>query len=135
MLDKNGEKTEQYEKLKRVNSSIKALASVYMNYRWADTLNLEHDSAAANWGYIRDLQVGEGATLLAGLLRKDAREDETALFLTAGQDKAVLLRFRADSPAIFRTGEMTLRLIPDEDGCCTLEIPPCRGGLLTCEEQ
>jgi len=128
VLDKSGEKTEQYEKLKRVNSSILRLSDVYMRYRRKDTLQLKPGEACGDWGRFRQIRAGEGGALLLATLA-DSGEDK-ALFLTAGWEKAKL-RLWTDRQVRFTTGENSVLLSPEQDGVLELTVPACGGGILT----
>lgn len=135
VLDRNGEKTEQYEKLKRVNGHIRGLSEAYMRYRWVASQQLGASDEAAQWGQFREISVGHGHTLLAGHMEQRDGSGAKALFLAApdGED-VVTLRFRSSGPVHFQTGEAVQLLTLDAEAMYTLSIPACGGGLLTCEE-
>lgn len=131
VLDSSGEKTEQYDRLKRVNGCIRNLAAVYMRYRWVSSCWLSSAETAGQWGYLVGLAVGQGQTLLAGRMEAGDGSGAKALFLTAPDgEEAVTLRFRSAVPICFHTGQSVQNLTPDAEGICTLSIPPCSGGLL-----
>ena len=76
MLDKEGNKTEQYEKLKEINAEIKYLAEKYMAYRRTEThfVGFENSEFASpkksveslSTGAIYGLRASNGAPLTVG---------------------------------------------------------------------
>lgn len=131
VLDGNGEKTEQYEKLKRVNESIHALSDICVKYRWEGVCLPESGEDRWEWGCFREVQPGGG--LLVGLLGDPDRGEKKALFLAAGQEREAKLGLRTEEILWFCTGEKRIRLAPDSDGMVELTVPPCKGGILTGE--
>ncbi len=79
ILDKNGNKTEQYGKLAEVNAELRAFGREYMNYRNVGTYlagfeNVgpvrSHPSlktfSSLDFGYVRDLCVSPGSSIVVG---------------------------------------------------------------------
>lgn len=97
VLDVNGEKTEQYDKLKLVNSEIRILAEHYMKFRntntsligfskeIADKSGLQNDEVFSN-GYFTYLSAKDGRPLIIGEMVKRDGKDEKALFITVADD-------------------------------------------------
>ena len=97
ILDEKGEKTEQYDKVKLVNSEIKTLAEDYMKYRNTNTplVGFSSDIAEKSGmgsadelsnGYFTDLHALDGRALIIGeMVRRDGK-DEKALFITVADD-------------------------------------------------
>ncbi|MBP5311808.1 MAG: hypothetical protein J6112_03120 [Clostridia bacterium] len=101
VLDEKGEKTAQYEKLKKINKEIKTLAPLYMEYRTADThfvgfggknaKEIEGSSSikvkeSLSTGYVRDLRSEDGLGLLVGEMVSKNNDGSRALFITAADD-------------------------------------------------
>ena len=97
ILDENGEKTEQYDKLKLVNSEIRVLAEDYMRYRNTNThlVGFSDEIAeksgmgsveALSNGYFTQLHAQDGRALIVGEMVKRDGSDEKALFITAADD-------------------------------------------------
>ena len=97
VLDEKGEKTEQYDKLKLVNSEIRTLAEDYMRYRNTNThligfsseiaekAGMKTEESLSN-GYFTDLRAGDGRALIIGEMVKRDGNDEKALFITVSDD-------------------------------------------------
>ena len=97
VLDENGNKTEQYDKLKLVNSEIRNLAEIYMKYKNTSThLLCFNDEIMAKVdqecleelsnGYFMNLRAEDNRPLIIGeMIRRDGK-DEKALFITAADD-------------------------------------------------
>lgn len=100
VLDDKGEKTAQYEKLRKINSEIKTIAPLYMGYRVTDTHFIgfkgknEIDIAGSSiirardclsTGFIRDLKAEDGLGLIAGEMVSKTNGSR-ALFVFAADD-------------------------------------------------
>lgn len=130
VLDRNGQKTEQYEKLKRVNAGIHSLSDVYMRYRTEQTLWLKAGEECRNWGCFQQIRIGEGGSVLLGLLADALGGEDRAIFLAAGQTGDVRLCLKTDRRLLFRDGVTVTGLEPDSNGMVELAISCCRGGIL-----
>ena len=96
-LDENGEKTEQYDKLKLVNSEIRYLADIYMKYKNTDThligfsneisekCGMSSSSEYSN-GYFFKLHAKDGRALIIGDMTGRSNGNEKALFITVADD-------------------------------------------------
>ena len=100
VLDDKGEKTAQYEKLRKINSEIKTIAPLYTEYRVTDTHFIgfkgknESDIAGSSsirpkdclsTGYIRDLKAEDDLGLIAGEMVSKT-DGSRALFIFAADD-------------------------------------------------
>ncbi len=140
VLDEQGRKTPQYEKLKQVNREIKAMADSYRSYRWVKTTKTTHKSRV-NWGDFVDFHAQEGAALLIGQMESIHKEPSKALFLCGIDDpqdrhpRAITVCFRLTEcrKIVFHTGTGAQELFPDPTGWYHFEIQSCSGGLLTAE--
>ena len=97
VLDENGEKTEQYDKLKLVNSEIRNLADIYMQYRNTNAHLLGFTEEVSkdvnqkvleslNVGYFTELKAENNEPLIIGEMSSRYGKDEKALFITASDD-------------------------------------------------
>lgn len=80
VLDGNGEKTEQYEKLKKVNRETKHFAEILGKYKLSDTVILNGEADFPGMGKIRS-----GCPMIAGRLTSD---QGNALFVCPIDDPA-----------------------------------------------
>lgn len=94
VLDENGEKTEQYEKLKKVNHEISAMADVYVKYRRVDTHFVGEDKAfeafeavkALNTGVFFDLHADGNSPLVVAQMSPKNNDGSNALFVLPTDD-------------------------------------------------
>ena len=140
VLDKQGNKTKQYEKLKKVNKEIHALSDSYMKYRHVETKfvgdfskeELERTGvtpvSVLNTCSFYDLKIEQGHKLLAGI-RKMQDSDEEALVLCLADDPygnmetSCQVSFRAEKENIKAIGRSDFHpLILCEDGSYRIEI-------------
>ena len=150
VLDGNGEKTEQYDKLKKVNAEIRVLADEYMKYRRVSTHFVGFEGsewmkavgqkpiAALNTGVFADVRAVNGEELLVGQMVSGKETEDYALFICGADDptdkapKAYTVTFRADDrdvKAISNEGE--LPLVKQADGSYTFEMKSNDGVLIT----
>lgn len=97
VLDENGEKTEQYDKLKTVNSEIRNLADKYMKYKntcthligFSDEISkksgMETSDVFSN-GYFTNLRTADARALIIGDMTGKTNCDKKALFITVADD-------------------------------------------------
>ena len=85
VLDKQGEKTRQYDRLKQVNSEIRTLAGAYMDYRRAATYFVA-PGEAADAGIFREIRTEDGKSLLAGHMTARSGGSAQALMLLMTDD-------------------------------------------------
>lgn len=151
VLDKQGNKTEQYDKLKRVNGGLHALGEVYMKYRHVQThfvgdFSPEESSrtgqsaaAALNTQRFCDLHA-KGAKLLVGeMLSADGSKGE-ALYIAAADDpqartiRTHRIRFTSDCRIRVMGSDGDIPLARHEDGALSFELDTCQGALLIAEQ-
>lgn len=150
VLDDRGEKTEQYDKLKKVNAEIRVLADEYMKYRrvathfvgfegseWMKAVKQE-PIAALNTGVFTDVRAVNGEELVVGQMISRKETEDYALFICGADDpmdaapKTYTVTFRADDrcvKAISNEGE--LPLTKQADGSYAFEMKSCGGVLIT----
>ena len=134
VLDENGEKTEQYDKLKQVNSELKALGEVYMKYRCTETQIVESEPMNAS-GFM-GVCAEDGKRLIVGAMESKL-DHSSALMICAASDpmdeapETVVVRFRAENaPVRALSGSGEIELQRDAEGMYSLKIPACSGVLL-----
>lgn len=142
VLDKNGEKTEQYEKLKKVNSEIHFLGKEYNKYRSRKTHFLGNHSVSEitcektlSTDFVQHLQSSHQEALLVNVMDSDTSH---ALFICAANDyydkqpKTFCISLEASGYHITLFKNETCQLLsPDSDNRFTFEILPNEGALLT----
>ena len=142
VLDENGEKTEQYDKLKKINGEIRTMAEAYMRFRRVDTHFIgympEHPDMALqprkpvdalSIGAFRDVHGENGEQLIAGQMVSRAGDGTAALMLCGADDiydaspKSYRILFHTDRrvKAIGPAGEIPVQRM--EDG--SYSIPFC----------
>lgn len=142
VLDKDGNKTGQYDKLKRMNQELHCLGQSYMRYRRTSThfVGFSSDMRAAidsySDGYIMSLQEANGAPLVVGAMvgRNSANR---AYFICACDDpqdehtRENRVVFSAGGrTAILHRGDGDTLLLPNAQGDYTFELLSCQGALL-----
>lgn len=150
VVDKDGNKTEQYEKMTNVNREIRTIGEEYMRYRRVAThfIGFEgnEDMAAVQQEPIAALHTGvffdvhaEGTPLVAGQMVSRDNDGGVALMLCAADDP----HDQANKPCTIRFGVMDgknvqaiggsgkLPLIRESDGTYAVTIPSNAGVLIT----
>ncbi len=151
VVDEHGEKTEQYDKLKKVNAEIRTLADDYMKYRttsthfvgfaddspWLAKVN-QKPTASLNTGIFEDVRAENGEELVIGQMVSRENPAEYALFLCAADDptdvsgKTYNVVFRADEREVRAlSNEGEIPVVKRADGRCSIEMKSCGGVLLT----
>ena len=151
VLDTNGNKTEQYEKLKKVNAELHHIGPAYMKYRRVSTHFIGYPAGHPDVQDVMDknppvaslstgvfMNVESDAPLLAGQMISRSNNTDTALFLCAADDSGdkrpgtvhVTFALQEGYRAFVTTGTDTLGLLPDENGVYHLAIPSCGGVLV-----
>lgn len=153
VLDENGEKTEQYEKLKKVNAEIRTLADEYMKYRRVATHFVGFDKnseylravkqspiSALNTGVFENLHANNGEELVVGQMVSRKNDGTYALFVCGADDpndtapKTYTVTFRTNDykvRAISNKGEVALTA--HQDGAYTFEMHSNDGVLIIAE--
>lgn len=153
VLDDNGEKTRQYDRLRTVNAEIRALADEYMRYRNVGTSFIGFPAGAPDLaaltgttpadslstGIFKDLRSEDGCGIIAGRMtpRQRGRGGAEALFICAADDpmdehhRQFRVTFRCDGCRVDALGAPLAR---NPDGSYTLTMESCGGALVTAGE-
>ncbi len=148
VLDDKGNKTQQYDKLKKVNAEIHLLGNEYMKYRRTATTfvgfegtdwlkNVKQTSyASLNNGVFTDVCAEDGSPLVIGSMVSRSGNGNSALFICSADDpydkapKQHIVRFKADNNKIIKaysgSGEINAKL---ENGYYTIPIAS-NGGIV-----
>ena len=149
VLDGQGEKTEQYEKLKTVNAELCAIGPAYMKYRNVSTHFIGFTGAYApdgvdadvlpelNTGVFFGIRAADGAPLLAGQMVARDGSGKQAVFLCNASDPwgdrntQSTVEFSANGADVrILTADGEIR--PETaDGKYRFRLPSCGGALLT----
>lgn len=149
VLDKRGRKTEQYDKLRRVNAEIHRLGNDYMKYRrvqtdfiafqdtrWLQGVRQEPVPALSN-GVFTDLHATDNAPLVAGTMVSRSGDGSRAVFVCAADDpydehpSVHTLTFRAGGRRVTARGTQgDIPVTTDADGTYTLELASNQGILI-----
>ena len=152
VLDSKGEKTEQYEKLKKVNGELKTVGAAYMRFRnvathfvgfAADDPDLKGlpvvSPAELDAGYVTGLAAADGRPLLVGEMAPRASGTDAKAFLvvaaedpfdTAPAVRAVRFRLADGLRATVIGGEGKVALTPDAEGRLSFPLASSAGALL-----
>lgn len=150
-----GEKTEQYDKLKEVNFEIRRFASDYMRFRnvathfvgrWPDAEGFAKygisPRESLDTGFFRDVKAEDGSMLVVGEMVARRPEDRArALFVFAADDATDVkcathkIRVRAISAkARGVASNGALRCVREDDGSLVFELPDNHCALLVVED-
>ena len=147
VLDENGNKTEQYAKLQKVNAELHSVTKEYMRYRNTSThfVGFKADSPylaklqdtpaleSLSTGIFFDVKPEEGGLLIVGQMASRERDGSSALFLCAADDpedkapKQFNVTFRCNGKSVTANG---VALSPNADGLYSLPMKSCSGVLL-----
>lgn len=152
VLDENGEKTEQYEKLKLVNSELRALGETYMKYRRVSTHFVGFSETdylsevkqepidSLDTGIFMDVHAENGESLVIGQMVSRNADGSYALMICAADDpygkakKEYRILFRTDNRSVKALcGNIELPIYKHADGSCSIKVSSCMGVLLTAE--
>ena len=149
VLDEKGNKTEQYEKLKKINAEIHAIAEEYMRYRRTETYFVGFDEDFGNRVYnCKSLDalntgvfygVNADSPLIVGEMISREKDGSVALMICAAGDpydrnpEKVTVRFRVEKGRTLQTfvGKEKMPLTKEADGSYSVEISSCSGLLIT----
>ena len=150
VLDDNGEKTEQYEKLKKVNAELHTLGTEFMKFRRTDTHMI--GGFAPEWlseyggvptpsldtGIFRDVREASGKALVVGQMVSRSGDGSTALMIADASDPCGTdttpreIRFRADGRFLRAfDGNGSVPICRDADGIYRIPLAPSAGVLVT----
>ena len=121
VLDGNGEKTQQYDKLKAMNAELRTIASDYMRYRRVTTHfvgvdfpymdRVQQDAIESlSTGIFMDFKADNDAPLLVGEMVSRERDGSVALMVCAADDhcdeapKSYNMTFRCDNRFVSAIG-------------------------------
>ena len=147
VLDKQGNKTEQYDKLKRVNGSLHSLGEAYMKFRHVQThfigdFSLEELSRTDRSAAVAlDTQCfcnlhAKGTKLLIGeMLPADGSKGEALYIMAADDPQGETIRthricFASDCRIQVLGSEGEIHPDQNEDGSFSFELDTCQGALL-----
>ena len=145
VLDANGEKTEQYEKLKTVNRELHTIGDQYMKYRRVSThfVGFEEDHQdihlltqkpvkTLNTGIFFEVKEKHGAPLVIGQMVSRENDNSYALMVCAADDPKD--RNNVNNTVTFRTNSKMAKLCTaDENGYFSFTLPSCHGALVIAE--
>ena len=147
VLDTNGNKTEQYDKLKKINKELKNIAALYMEYRTTDThlIGFENESWAQSvkripsldTGVIRELKA-ENASLAVGQMVNRKDPYKTAYVICNATDAydekpaVAAVKFRSDKTVKIYSGEGVIPLTKKGNEY-TFDLANCHGVIITLE--
>lgn len=151
VLDKQGNKTQQYDKLRRVNAQLHEIGRTYMQYRHVGTdfvggftpeelsKTRKNGMDSLSTACFSDLHAAHGGKLIVGLMKPCEGEGE-ALFVVSADDS---LDSHSKSHRVTfssRVGEIRMisaqgdaALIASEDGVYSFEIDSCQSVMLIAE--
>lgn len=154
VLDANGEKTAQYDKLKKVNGEIHTIAAEYANYRrtathfvgfdgtdWLEAVN-QKSVASLDTGVFTDVHAKGNTPLVIGQMVSKNGASHTwashALMIAAADDpydrdtKEINILFKADGRRITALGgNGNIPVERTADGYCSVTIKSNDGVLIT----
>lgn len=146
VLDEEGHKTAQYDKLKAMNAELHALGVTYMRYRRTATAFVGFDPTMRgavtryNDGYVCDLCEESGAPLLVGAMIGRNSYAHAYMLCACDDPQDVAPRenriaFRTTGrEVLLHRGETTVRLTPDDKGQYVVTLPSSHGVLLEITE-
>lgn len=148
VLDEKGEKTEQYEKLKKVNAELHTLGREYMKFTRTETHLVGFDTIRdsgetgekrkqADTGFFREIRSTEGKPIVVAEMTGRKNRSEKAIFVVAADDplggngQPGSVTFTVDPfvrvEAYGGAGRIPVR---KKNGRYVVEIPPCAGILI-----
>lgn len=149
VLDEEGNPTEQYGKLKRVNRELRAVTEVLMRFRRVSTHFVgfteremlgvnQKPSAILSTASFCDVREEGGAPLLVGRMQscRDGSAEALLLFVAdassepSAREYHVVFRVAADKRVFVIGGQGDLSLERRSDGSCAVTVAACEGILL-----
>lgn len=149
VLDDQGNQTEQYGKLKRVNAQIRTIADEYMKYRRVSThfvgyqghpdMNCVQQETveSLSTGVFFDVESDNGAPVLVGEMVSRTNDGSAALMICAADDpyekepKEYQVTFRAPNRCIRALGGEGYRTVTDLGGVYAVTVRSNEGVLIT----
>lgn len=152
VLDEKGEKTEQYEKLKKMNTELHIMGDDYMRYRRVSThfVGFQGDAVLdkVNQAPIESLSTGifagvreeKGGNLVVGQMVSRSGDGSYALMVCNAADPTDVapsmgqVQFRADNRKVrIITGEGEITPERQDDGSYRFPLASCAGALIIAE--
>ena len=149
VLDDQGNQTEQYGKLKRVNAQIRTIADEYMKYRRVSThfvgyqghpdMNCVQQESieSLSTGVFFDVKSDNGAPILVGEMVSRTNDGSAALMICAADDpyekepKEYQVTFRAPNRCIRALGGEGYKTVTDLGGVYAVTVRSNEGVLIT----
>ncbi len=151
VLDTNGNKTEQYDKLKNINAEIMKLSGVYMKYRNVDThlIGFENEAwlhdfpqiksvKSLDTGVVRDLKADSGRLAVGQMIHKTDPNKSAYVICNVSDayDKSpskakISFSVRERTVKVY-SGEGTVSLNKKDD-TYEFDLETCRGAIITIE--
>lgn len=139
VLDAQGNKTQQYDKLRLVNAELKSLGETYMRYRNINTCIVQEDPL--NYGGFRDVRATSGERLIVGEMVSRYGDGASALMICAANDPLdehpgkIQVNFSTDYglPHVIKGGSM-VTVKQDDDEVYSFEMDSCSGAMLILED-
>lgn len=139
VLDEHGQKTQQYDKLRRVNAELASLGETYMRYRCVNTYIVEKEPLRV--AGFRSVCAAGGERLIVGEMVSRGGDGSRALMVCAASDPMddrpgrIALRFEPEDGLVHAvSGRGTTFVSQDSDGVYSLEMNSCDGMMLIAEE-
>jgi len=141
VIDKNGDKTEVYHDLKRVNKGIKLIAEKYDGYAFIRNIRLAEGDGPFDLDIISVTAIKGKEGISVGLFRHRTDEGKKCLFISSldndeETNETSLITFRLkeekEGRVLFRSfdGEKELE---DKEGTYSLMLDSCTGGMVIIE--
>ena len=149
VLDDQGNQTEQYGKLKRVNAQIRTIADEYMKYRRVSTHFVGYEGhpdmncvqqesiESLSTGVFFDVKSDNGAPVLVGEMVSRTNDGSAALMICAADDpyekepKEYQVTFRAPNRCIRALGGEGYKTVTDLGGVYAVTVRSNEGVLIT----
>ena len=150
VLDAEGNKTQQYDKLKKINAEIRTMADEYMKYRRVSTHFVGFEGhpdmrsvkqpaiASLNTGVFFDVKSDNGAPILVGEMVNRHGDGPVALMVCAADDpyekdpKEYNVTFRAPDRCVRALGGNGYKTVTDlGDGLYAVSLKSSEGVLIT----
>lgn len=149
VLDDQGNQTEQYGKLKRVNAQIRTIADEYMKYRRVSTHFVGYQGhpdmncvqqetiASLSTGVFFDVKSDNGAPILVGEMVSRTNDGSAALMICAADDpyekepKEYQVTFRAPNRCVRALGGEGYKTVTDLGGVYAVTVRSNEGVLIT----
>lgn len=136
VLDEQGNRTEQYDKLRRVNGELHGLGAEYMKFRCVKTHII--DGEPLDTGTFRQVCAEDGERLIVGEMASRCDDGRTALMICAAGDPQdehphkARIHFKSSKRIRAFGGAGEIEITPEAGGGGSLAVESCAGVLLTC---